>query len=73
MIYWDFLSRNSNDGAIEMLRNMLRANPEKIIWDNLSYDGAIEMLRNMLRAKLPEKIIWDNLSGNPNPLVRFEN
>ena len=61
-IIWNYLSQNTNDGAIELLK----ANPDKIIWCELSgnsNDSVIELLKAN-----PDKIDWRHLSRNPGIL-----
>ena len=59
-IDWKFLSENSNDEAVALLK----ANPSKIDWTFLSgnsNDGAVDLLKAN-----PSKISWGHLSGNSN-------
>ena len=43
---------------------LLRENPDKIDWYDLSYNPSLEAL-NILKEN-PEKIGWEGLSQNPN-------
>ena len=58
-IDWEYLSKNTNPNAIDMLKTNL----DEINWNFLSANpSAIELLRGN-----PDKIVWSNLSVNPNP------
>ena len=75
-IDWEFLSKNTNPNAIELLKSKINEENEmseddyhdsdksnKINWNLLSANpNAIELLREN-----PDEIVWPNLSDNPNP------
>jgi len=63
---YEGLSENTHDGALALLSNVIRKNPndDKIYWEWLSCntnDSALALLREN-----PDKIHWGQLSLNPN-------
>jgi len=58
-IYWDWLSENSSEGAIQLLEK----NPDKINWSSLSMNRS-KCAMQLLETN-PNKIQWWCLSSNP--------